>query len=148
MDLNYQDWFRKQIDPSKKLTTSEFLELNKKWGEHVRNQMMLHLDESFDEYLRLEKILSPVIIQMQQNYNPANQREVQDLYKLDDIGKYLEENPLLNFDSRLEEESDEDYDNRKNQKEGESDDDFKNRILNRSQRINDYNDQIYKNYIN
>ena len=121
------------------LTPEEKSSYKSLWESQDKKQ---NLDTAFKVFLEMQKNLSPELIQLQGMDFSQLLQQFQEIHDLDPFSKYL------NYDSKLDEESDEEYSYRNRKKEGESDEQFTIRRRDREAKIKKYNEDHLMEWIN
>lgn len=138
--LNFNQFVRALTGKSiEELTSAEKDTYKTLWQSQDKKQ---NLDTAFKVFLEMQKNLSPELIQLQGMDFSQLLQQFQEIHDLDPFSKYL------NYDSKLDEESDEDYSYRNKKKEGESDEQFTIRRRDREAKIKKYNEDHLMEWIN
>lgn len=142
LGLDQEKWFQDRLDPTKITNAAELEKLYSDWYDHVKSVLETQLDVAFDAYLNTEKQIIPGI-QALEGADISMSNLEKSLQEIPQLGEFLSTNKLNNIDSRLDDESDEDYDNRHNN----TTEDLKIKNVQRIQKILELNNEIYKKYI-
>lgn len=121
------------------LTEAELQAANKSWEQYKNKKR--DLDEAFKLYKEMEKKINPTIQAVGESlYNWELQSKKSILA--------LRQQPIIDFDSKLEGESDEDYNDRNTQRPGETTEQFKARQLARRKSVYALQEQRTSEWIN
>lgn len=122
------------------LSAAEKQVFKEEYLEYKKTRQASDLDEAFEIYKAIKKVVDPYIAQLAENAD-AFQANHDALVKLFDENGPLSKLVQISYEDKLEGESDEDYANRNTQLEGETDENFAERRANRKDRILQYNQQ-------
>lgn len=141
MSINIDQFSRESLGKSfEELSQAEKTEINKRYSEYKKKEKT-NLDEAFNIYEQLEKELSPIISDMSK-FDAAKE--------LDRFQKMMEKHPstqMVNWDTKLPTESDEDFANRDKQLENEDEQTFNDRQNKRKEDIQKYNNDNIAKFI-
>lgn len=141
MPLNYHQFVRERTGKSvKDLTEQEQVENSKAYDEYSKSRKKVDLDEAFQLYKSLEKKINPTIQQVSENVGNWVKNSQKFIDNLNSLEK-------VTFDTRLEGETDEAYNNRNTKLEGESNEEFKARQDKRIQELEKLSDQKLADWI-
>lgn len=139
--LNYNQFvrnlYRKSVD---ELTEAEKESANKNW-EQYKKVRRDNLDEAFQLYKSMEKKISPSIQEVADNIGDW-QKQSQSF--IDSFNKI----PKITYDTQLDGESDEDYQNRSKKLEGETEEQYIARVNARAKLIEQLHNQTLSEWIN
>ena len=139
--LNYNQFvrnlYRKSAD---ELTEAEKESANKNW-EQYKKVRKDNLDEAFQLYKSMEKKISPSVQEVADNIGDW-QKQSQSF--IDSFNKI----PKITYDTQLDGESDEDYQNRSKKLEGETEEQYVARVNARTKLIEQLHDQTLSEWIN
>ena len=139
--LNYNQFvrnlYRKSAD---ELTEAEKESANKNW-EQYKKVRRDNLDEAFQLYKSMEKKISPFIQEVADNIGDW-QKQSQSF--IDSFNKI----PKITYDTQLDGESDEDYQNRSKKLEGETEEQYVARVNARAKLIEQLHNQTLSEWIN
>lgn len=139
--LNYNQFIR-QISMGKsveELTQAELQSYNKEWEQYKKNRKD-NLDEAFQLYKSMEKKINPSIQQVSDNIQEWQKYSQQFIDSFNSI-------PSISYDTRLEGESDEDYQNRDKKLENETQEQYTTRVNARAMKIQQLRDQEIAKWI-
>lgn len=119
--LNYNQYIRqasygKSIE---ELTAAELESYNKGWEQYKKTRRE-NLDEAFKLYKDMEHKINPSVQELSDNIESW-------LKQSQSFIESFKGSPKISYDTRLDGETDEEYNNRNTKLEGETDEDFKNR---------------------
>lgn len=139
--LNYNQFvrnlYRKSAD---ELTEAEKESANKNW-EQYKKVRRDNLDEAFQLYKSMEKKISPSVQEVADNIGDW-QKQSQSF--IDSFNKI----PKITYDTQLDGESDEDYQNRSKKLEGETEEKYVARVNARNKLIEQLHNQTLSEWIN
>lgn len=139
--LNYNQFvrnlYRKSAD---ELTEAEKESANKNW-EQYKKVRRDNLDEAFQLYKSMEKKISPSVQEVADNIGDW-QKQSQSF--IDSFNKI----PNITYDTQLDGESDEDYQNRSKKLEGETEEQYVARVNARAKSIEQLHNQTLSEWIN
>lgn len=139
--LNYNQFvrnlYRKSAD---ELTEAEKESANKNW-EQYKKVRRDNLDEAFQLYKSMEKKISPSVQEVADNIGDW-QKQSQSF--IDSFNKI----PKITYDTQLDGESDEDYQNRSKKLEGETEEQYVARVNARAKLIEQLHNQTLSEWIN
>lgn len=139
--LNYNQFvrnlYRKSAD---ELTEAEKESANKNW-EQYKKVRKDNLDEAFQLYKSMEKKISPSVQEVADNIGDW-QKQSQSF--IDSFNKI----PKMTYDTQLDGESDEDYQNRSKKLEGETEEKYVARVNARTKLIEQLHDQTLSEWVN
>ena len=139
--LNYNQFvrnlYRKSAD---ELTEAEKESANKNW-EQYKKVRRDNLDEAFQLYKSMEKKISPSVQEVADNIGDW-QKQSQSF--IDSFNKI----PNITYDTQLDGESDEDYQNRSKRLEGETEEKYVARVNARTKLIEQLHNQTLSEWIN
>ena len=134
VSLTYDQFVRQNAGKSvNELTEQEKEYYNKQYENYSKNKKM-SLDEAFKLFKDMQAKINPEIQNLQGRDLSNEIEQFKKIAELDPFAQYL------NFDSRLEKESDKDYADRYTKRAGESDQDFEARFQARQAAIAQYNE--------
>lgn len=139
--LNYNQFVRnlygKSVD---ELTEQEKESVNKSW-EQYKKVRRDNLDEAFQLYKSMEGKINPSVQELADNIGDW-QKQSQSF--IDSFNK----SPKISYDTKLEGESDEEYQNRNKKLEGETDEQYDARVNARAKQIEQLHNQAISEWIN
>ena len=152
LDLDFNKWIQDKIDFTKPIEQEQWKNLRDQWQQKVSETMSSNLNSAYAAYKELEKVVSPLLSQQQEQSKLYKETldAINKIYTDDNLlfGNFIRNNKFYSIDSRLVdengvEESEEEYNNR-NKKET-PDDILKYNL--RKQKIEDLNRQVLQKYI-
>lgn len=142
ISMTFDQWLKaNKGKDADELTSSERETFKEEYLKYKQNKQPWDLDQAFSIYEQIEKLVNPHISELAQNAGSfiKNHDVLQELFT-------GENNPLdtwvqsqLTFDSRLEDDTDDTYNNRNIQLEGEDDQKFKARKDERQAKVDEHN---------
>ena len=147
------------------LTEEEKRKFEEEWNEKVKTTLKEEVNQSWQRYKEIEALITPELKQLEETipeFRRLNDQSLELLSSLSDV-KELKKS-LITDDTQLEDESDEDFKFRKTKKtrmvetlddagniieveQEESDEDFKYRVYLRSKKIEEYNTQKTREWV-
>lgn len=142
LTLNYNQFIRQASmgKDANSLTKQELDYYNSLWEQYNKSKKF-DLDQAFKLYKQMEKKINPSIQEISDNIGEWQKQSQQFIDSFRQI-------PDITYDSRLEGESDEQYNNRSTKLEGESDEQYQNRVQNRNLLIKAAKEQAIADWIN
>lgn len=141
VSLTYDQFIRHNAGKSVKDLTEQEKEYYSKQYENYSKNKKMELDEAFKLFKDMQAKINPEIQNLQGRDLSKEIEQFKRIAELDPFAQYL------NFDSRLEGESDEDYNDRYAKREGESEQDFEARFQARQAAISQYNENHLTEWI-
>lgn len=139
--LNYNQFVRNLYGKSAdELTEQEKESVNKSW-EQYKKVRRDNLDEAFQLYKSMEGKINPSVQELADNIGDW-QKQSQSF--IDSFNK----SPKISYDTKLEGESDEEYQNRNKKLEGETDEQYNARVNARARQIEQLHNQAISEWIN
>lgn len=139
--LNYNQFVRNLYGKSAdELTEQEKESVNKSW-EQYKKVKRDNLDEAFQLYKSMEGKINPSVQELADNIGDW-QKQSQSF--IDSFNK----SPKISYDTKLEGESDEEYQNRNKKLEGETDEQYNARVNARARQIEQLHNQAISEWIN
>lgn len=139
--LNYDQFVRSVYKKSvNELTDSERESINKSW-EQYKKVRRDNLDEAFQLYKNMEKKISPSIQEVADNIGDWQKQSQSFIDSFNKVSK-------VTYDTQLEGESDEDYQNRNKKLEGETEEQYIARVNSRAKLIEQLHNQTLSEWIN
>ena len=140
MSMTYDQWLRANKDKTiDQLSDAEKQTFKDEYLNYKNSKQKLDLDQAFEIFKQIQKVVSPHIQELQDNAAKfeENSRALQELFNEKDgpIAKLQ----LMSYNSKLDDETEEEFNNRNIQLEGEDEETFKNRLNTRQQKIEQYN---------
>lgn len=133
VSLTYDQFVRHNLGKSvKDLTEAEKEKMDKAFAAYSKTNKM-NLDEAFKLFKDMQKKLNPEIQTLSESDIAKGIEQFKKISELDPFARYL------NYDSKMDDESEEDYADRYHKREDEDEDAFKARIEKRQQLIDQYN---------
>lgn len=141
ISLTYDQFIRHNTGKSVQDLTEQEKEYYSKQYENYSKNKKMGLDEAFKLFKDMQAKINPEIQNLQGRDLSKEIEQFKKIAELDPFAQYL------NFDSKLEGESDEDYTNRYTKRAGESDQDFEARSQARQAAIAQYNESHLAEWI-
>lgn len=142
MTMNYNQFVRLNTGKSiKDLTESEKNYWSSEYSKYSANKKS-SLDEAFKLFKDMQKKINPEIQKLKDLDIKGSIDQFNEILKLDPYSR------ILNYNSKLENESDEDYKYRHIKRENETDEQFELRKQNRVNAITEYNNQHIAEWVN
>lgn len=139
VSLNYDQFVRNKTGKSVSQLTAQEKETYKKQFDEYSKTKKMSLDKAFKLFKEMQGQINPEIQKLSEQDLKVAMEQFSKAAELDPFGRYL------NYDSKLEGESEEDYRDRYSEREGETKEQFQKRFQDRFQKIQKYNsDNIYK----
>ena len=140
MSLNYRQFVRHNYGKAvEDLTESEAKSATKQYEQYSKNSKKAALDEAFRLFKEIQAKLNPEIQALQER---DISKEIEEFKAIAELDPYSRE---LTYDSRLEGESDEEYNDRYTRRDSETEEQFKARQEKRVEALKQYNkDNITK----
>lgn len=139
--LNYNQFIRSKYRKSnEELTEAERADADKSW-EQYKKVRRDNLDEAFQLYKNMEKKINPSVQEVADNIGDW-QKQSQSF--IDSFNKI----PKVTYDTQLEGESDEDYQNRNKKLEEETEEQYIARVNSRAKLIEQLHNQTLSEWIN
>lgn len=141
ISMTYDQWLsankNKTID---QLSDAEKQTFKEEYLNYKNSKQKLDLDQAFEIFEEIEKVVSPHIQELQDNSArfKENSRVLQELFNEDGPIGQLQ---LISYDTKLEDETEEQFKNRYTQLDGEDEDSFNNRQQLRLQKVEKYNQE-------
>lgn len=130
--LNFNQFVRALTGKSvSELTPEEKANHKRLWEQQDIKQ---NLDMAFKLFIEMQDRLKPELSQLQEINFKQLQEKFKEIYNLNPFARFL------NYQSKLDDESDEEYASRNTKKEGETDEQFAERKTKRAEKIKKYND--------
>ena len=138
--LNYNQYIRNLYGKSAdELTEAEKESANKNWEQYKKIRKD-NLDEAFQLYKSMEKKINPSVQELVDNIGDWQKQSQSFIDSFDKI-------PKINYNTQLEGESDEDYQNRDKKLEGETDKQYTARVNARAQKVESLRNQALSEWI-
>lgn len=142
VSLTYDQFVRQNSGKSaSELTEQEKEYYNTQYENYSKNKKM-SLDEAFSIFKDMQAKINPEIQKLQGKDLSKEIEQFKKIAELDPFAQYL------NYDSKLEGESDKDYADRYTKRDGESDKDFETRVQTRRTAISKYNQEHLMEWVN
>lgn len=141
VSLTYDQFVRQNAGKSVNELTEQEKEYYSKQFENYSKNKKMSLDEAFKLFKDMQAKINPEIQNLQGRDLSSEIEQFKKIAELDPFAQYL------NFDSKLEGESDEDYADRYTKRAGESDQDFDARFQARQAAIAQYNESHLAEWI-
>ena len=139
--LTYDEFVKNKYNKLvSELTESEKQNSKKVWEEQQKNKKN-DLDEAFRLYKDLEGKINPSVQDISDNVSDWYSSAQSFIEQINNV-------PIIDYNTKLEDETDEDYQNRAKQLEGESDKDYEKRIKDREKRIQQLQNNAIAEWIN
>ena len=144
LSLTYRQFIKDRFNDKsiEQLTESELQQAQKEWEQYKSKKT--DLDQAFKLYKEIEKKINPAIQQVGDNIQEWEKRSSQFIqaYNKGSGSK------IITYEDKLENESEEDYNDRNTKRDGETDDLYKARVRDRQQKIEKINHQRIADWIN
>lgn len=140
LSMTYDEWLRankgKAVD---QLSPAEKETFKQEYLAYKERKQSLDLDQAYDLFTQIGKAINPSIGKLSESADQF-QKNHEMLQKL-----FIEENPFedfheIDYDTKLEDESEEEFNSRNKKLNDEDEEHFKKRVLDRKKKIQDYND--------
>ena len=149
----------------KDLTDEEQQKFEEEWTEKVKTTLKEEVNQSWQRYKEIEALVTPELKQLEETvpeFRKFNEQAIELVGELSDISELKKS--YINYDTQLEGESDEDFQFRRSKKtrmvetlddagntieveQEESDDEFNLRTYQRYQKVNEYNTQKTREWV-
>lgn len=138
--LNYDQYIRNLYGKSAdELTEAEKISVDKSWEQYKKTRRD-NLDEAFQLYKSMEKKINPSVQELADNIGDW-QKQSQSF--IDSFNKV----PEITYDTQLEGESDEEFQNRNKKLEGETNEQYIARVNDRAQQVENLRNQALSEWI-
>ena len=147
------------------LTGEEQQKFEEDWNEKVKTTLKEEVNQSWQRYKEIETLITPELKQLEETipeFRKFNEKSVELIEELSDISELKKS--YIDYDTQLEGESDEDFQFRRSKKtrmvetldgagniieveQEESDDEFNLRAYQRHQKVNEYNTQKTREWV-
>lgn len=137
LGIDKYKWFMDKITSIESISDKE--QLLQQWNDYVKNKMS-NINPVWNAFKKLESVLIPKIENFNNTYEnyKTSLSQLQDFQNIPFLSEYLEKHPYYTYDSKLSDETDEEYKNRYNE----------DLIQTRADKIEALNNQIILDYYN